>query len=153
MDLRCSRRDFLSRLSLWDLRESFRISTLLPRFKGLTFSLKSSHSVPVCLLESRNSVSGSNLWTSVWVSSSIDCYYASSSSSSCSVRTLKIQIFEYRLGFWLALNRWSWTLRSPLGIWTFENWTLRSPLGMGNLGWAPNLYKFSGAPKKKSPTF
>jgi hypothetical protein len=36
MDLWCSRRDFLSRLSLWDLRELFRISTFLPCFKGLT---------------------------------------------------------------------------------------------------------------------
>lgn len=54
-DLRWSRRD----LWLWELRESFKSSIFRPLFKGLTFSLNSSHSFPVSRFDRRNSVSGS----------------------------------------------------------------------------------------------
>lgn len=59
IDLRYSRRDFLSWLSDWDLRAWLRRRTLRPLFKGLTFSLYSSHSLPVSSFEAKNSVSGS----------------------------------------------------------------------------------------------
>jgi hypothetical protein len=58
-DLRVSRRDLLSWYSEWYLRAWFKRPTLRPLFKGLTFSLNSSHSLPVSCFDARNSVSGS----------------------------------------------------------------------------------------------
>lgn len=44
---------------MWDLRAWLRRLTLRPRFSGLTFSLKISHSLPLVLFDARNSLSGS----------------------------------------------------------------------------------------------
>lgn len=63
--LRFSTRVFLNWWSEWDLRAWLRRLTLRPLFRGLTFSLKSSHSCPVSCFEAKNSVSGSEISTLV----------------------------------------------------------------------------------------
>ena len=65
IEKREKRRDLLWLLRRWwllGLRAWFRMEIFRPLFRGLTFSLKSSHSFPLSRFDIRNSVSGSILY-------------------------------------------------------------------------------------------